>query len=323
MLRGQPLSTREKNSNLHKAKKAKNDEFYTQLSDIERELKHYKGHFRDKVVYCNCDDHESSNFFRYFSLKFEELGLKRLISSCYVPDGNGRSSYLVYEGDKNGNNMPDPEEIETVQLLGNGDFRSPESTELLLQADIVVTNPPFSLFREYIAQLIAYDKKFLIVGNQNAITYKEIFPLIRDGKLWLGHGFQAGNAYFKTPYTDGYAKGVYDPQTGLVKFRNACWFTNLDHGKRHEPLILYRDYDPGDYPKYDNYDAIEVSRVKNIPKDYYGVMGVPITFLDKFCPEQFEILGLDRYIEDNPNYGRRFRIDKKEKYARILIRRKQ
>jgi hypothetical protein len=201
--------------------------------------------------------------------------------------------YLEYEGDKNGNFIPDMEEIGIKPLKEDGDFRSEESIELLKQADIVVTNPPFSLFREYVAQLIEYDKQFLIIGSMNAITYREIFPLIKENKLWLGNGFTAGNAYFKVPVGNGvnYASGVYDEETGLVKFRNVVWFTNLDYEERHEDLVLYKKYTPEEYPKYDNYDAINVNKIKDIPMDYDGAMGVPITFLDKYNPSQFEIIG--------------------------------
>ena len=288
------------NATLTQAKKAQKDEFYTQLSDIERELAHYKDHFRGKTVLCNCDDPYISNFFRYFAFNFEHLGLKRLITTCYKNQNmdlfsmntNERAIWLEYLGDKNGDRVPSPDEIGIHYFKGDGDFRSAECIELLKQADIVVTNPPFSLFREYVAQLIEYDKKFLIIGNINAITYKEIFPLIMMNKIWLGYGFQAGNAYFKIPNDaiKDYADGVYNKDTGLVKFRNCTWFTNLDHEKRHEELILYKTYNPDDYPKYDNYDAINVDKTSDIPGDYDGVMGVPITFLDKYNPEQFEIV---------------------------------
>lgn len=289
------------NTNLQKAKDSKKDEFYTQLSDIERELKHYKHHFKDKVVYCNCDDPRVSNFFHYFSYSFEQLGLKKLMATCYKSqqmdlfslNDSEQAIYLEYEGDKNGNFIPDLEEIGIKPLKEDGDFRSEESIELLKQANIVVTNPPFSLFREYVAQLIEYNKHFLIIGSMNAITYKEIFPLIKENKLWLGNGFTAGNAYFKVPVGNGgnYASGVYDEETGLVKFRNVVWFTNLDYEERHEDLVLYKKYTPEEYPKYDNYDAINVNKIKDIPLDYDGAMGVPITFLDKYNPDQFEIIG--------------------------------
>lgn len=286
------------NTSLHRAKKEKNDEFYTQLSDIERELKHYKPHFKDKVVLCNCDDPRISNFFHYFSYNFEELGLKKLVTTCYKnqerdlfsENKSDKAVYLEYTGDKNGENIPNPNEIEVKKLKGDGDFRSKECIELLKKADIVVTNPPFSLFREYVEQLINYDKKFVIIGSLNAITYAEIFKLIKDNKLWLGNGFKGGNAYFKTPYPEEYAEGVYNKETGLVKFRNINWYTNLDIAKRHEDLILYKKYTPEEYPKYDNYDAINVNRVAEIPIDYEGCMGVPITFIDKYNPEQFKIM---------------------------------
>jgi hypothetical protein len=334
---------------LHKAREAKKDEFYTQLSDIEKELSHYKEHFIGKVVFCNCDDPRVSNFFHYFSHKFDTLGLKKLITTCYKSQNADLFSendsetavYLEYAGEKNRGKVPTPERIGLQQLDGDGDFRSNECIELLKQADIVVTNPPFSLFREYVAQLINYKKKFIIIGSQNAITYKEIFDLIKGNKIWLGHGFENGNAFFRTPSGESYASGVYDPETGLVKFRNVAWFTNLDLQKRHEELILFNKYAQEEYPTYDNYDAIEVSRTKDIPMDYDGAMGVPITFLDKHNPEQFEILGITdrdnnsglktkKYTdEDVPNPGdlnRRgvIKIGKtlKPTYARLLIQRK-
>ena len=288
------------NKNLNKAKEAKKDEFYTQLEDINNELKHYREHFRGKTVLCNCDDPRVSNFFTYFAYNFEFLGLKKLITTCYKNQNADlfsqgqceKAVYLVYEGDKNGNHIPDAEEIGVLPLEGDGDFRSRECIELLKEADIVVTNPPFSLFREYVAQLIEYDKKFLIIGNVNAVKYKEIFPLFQQNKLWLGYGFNAGNAYFSIPKTDKeYAAGVYDVNTKLVKFRNCHWFTNLETAKRHEGLILYKKYTPEEYPKYENFDAIDVAKTENIPLDYDGLMGVPITFMDKYNPEQFEIIG--------------------------------
>lgn len=295
-----------KNSSLAKARDAKQDEFYTQLSDIEKELKHYKKHFKGKVVYCNCDDPRVSGFFHYFSYNFEKLGLKKLIATCYKSaerdlfssNDSEAAIMLEYTGDKDNNNVPDPSEIGIVKLKGDGDFRSEESIELLKQADIVVTNPPFSLFREFISQLFDYEKKFIVVGSKNAITYKEIFGLIKDNRLWLGNGFSTGNAYFKIPPENArnYANGVYDKVTGLVKFRNVGWFTNLDIAKRHEELILFRDYNERDYPRYVNYDAIEVGTVKDIPRDYDGEMGVPITFLDIYNPDQFEIVGSSRTL---------------------------
>ena len=317
------------NKTLTLAKKAKNDEFYTQLGDIERELKHYKQHFKGKTVLCNCDDPRVSNFFKYFALNFELLGLKRLIATCYKSkeinifsqNNSEQAVYIVYEGDKNNNHIVDNEEIEVKPLKGDGDFRSKECVELLKQADIVVTNPPFSLFREYITQLIEYDKSFIVIGNYNAITYKEIFPLIKNNKLWLGNGFSGGNAYFNIiPTRRTFANGVYDESTQLVKFRNCCWYTNLDIKKRHEELILYKCYSPEEYPKYDNYDAINVNKVKEIPVDYDGVMGVPITFMDKYNPKQFEIIGqMANTNIDEYNFGYPF-VRKERKYARILIR---
>ena len=315
------------NKTLSAANKAKQDEFYTQLSDIENELKHYKEHFKGKVVFCNCDDPYESNFFKYFAMNFNHLGLKKLICTCYATSPImykqltlfGEEEELCEEitnkkpykieitevKDMNGDGAVDLQDIELLLksvdgkpelLKGDGDFRSDECVELLKQADIVVTNPPFSLFREYVAQLIEYDKKFLIIGNQNAITYKEIFPLLKNNIIWLGYGFKGGNAYFSIPNykqeSNRFANGVYNSETGLVKFRNCAWFTNLDIQKRHENLILYRNYTPEEYPTYDNYNAIEVSKVSEIPCDYDGVMGVPITFMDKYSPQQFEILGL-------------------------------
>ena len=238
---------------------------------------------------------------------------------------------MEYQGDTNQNRTPDVDEIGVQYLKGDGDFRSAESIELLKQADIVVTNPPFSLFREYVAQLIAYNKKFVIIGAYNAITYKEIFPLIKENKMWLGYGFRSGNAYFKTPYYKEFAKGVYNEETGLVKFRNVTWYTNLDIAKRHEDLILYKAYTPEEYPKYDNYDAINVDKTKEIPMDYPGAMGVPITFLDKYNPEQFEILNSNHFRKNETvpykSHGlikdKEGSINGKPKYVRILIKNKR
>ncbi len=318
------------NTILNKAKSAKKDEFYTRLEDINSELCHYKEHFRGKTVLCNCDDPRVSNFFTYFAYNFEFLGLKKLITTCYKSqdmdlfsqNGCERAVYLEYEGDKNGNHIPDAEEIGVKPLEGDGDFRSKECIKLLDEADIVVTNPPFSLFREYVAQLIEHGKNFLIIGNQNNVTYKDVFSLISGNRMWLGYKY--GDMAFKVPDS-------YEPRTTRYwvdesgqkwrSFGNICWFTNLDIQKRHENLILYKKYNPEEYRNYDNYDAINVNRVSDIPCDYDGVMGVPITFLDKYNPDQFEILGIDRYIEDNPRPNKRFTIDGTEIYARILIRR--
>lgn len=277
-----------KNNNLHNAKKQKNDEFYTRLEDIEKEMCHYREHFRGKVIYCNCDDPKESNFFRFFSLQFEFLGLKKLISTGYKENGHGVA--YIYEGDKNGNNLPDDSEIQTYELQGNGDFRSDECVEFLKEADVIVTNPPFSLFREVVAQLVAYDKKFLLLGNNNAITYKEIFPLIMQNKLWLGY---SNNKTMEFVLSDSYEKwDRIENGKKIGKVPAISWFTNLEHDHRNRPLDLAQRYDPRYYPKYDNYDAIECSKVMDIPRDYNGVIGVPITFLDKYCPTQFKIVGI-------------------------------
>ena len=313
------------NKNLNQAKSAKKDEFYTQLADIENELRHYKEHFKDKIVLCNCDDPRVSNFFHYFSYNFEQLGLKKLITTCYKSqerdlfsqNNSERAIWLEYAGDHNGNNIPDPEEIGINYLKGDGDFRSPECVELLKQADIVVTNPPFSLFREYVAQLIKYEKKFVIVGHQNAIHYKEIFPLIEKNELWLGYGFKGGAGHFISKYEDTATAG--DHREGMIRVSGVNWFTNLEIQKRHEDLILYKTYNSEEYPSYDNYDAINVNKTSDIPMDYNGLMGVPITFLDKYNPEQFEILGTSTM--DMPK-GAPY-VAGKRIYERILIRRRQ
>lgn len=287
-----------KNANLIRAKAAKKDEFYTQLSDIENELRHYKEHFKDKVVYCNCDDPRVSNFFKFFSLNFERLGLKKLITTCYKNQEIDlfsrhdveRAIMLEYYGDQDGNHMPDLHEINVIPLQGDGDFRSAECIELLKQADIVCTNPPFSLFRKYVGQLMKYNKKFLIIGHQSNVSYQDVFPLIKENKVWLGYGFRGGAGHFISNYED-YATAS-DRKEGMIRVSGVHWFTNLKHTKRHEDLTLYKKYSPEEYPKYENYDAIEVGRTKDIPMDWKGAMGVPVTFLDKFNPEQFEIIGL-------------------------------
>lgn len=300
-----PSGTSASNTSLHAAKKAKNDEFYTQLYDIENELKHYKEHFRGKVVFCNCDDPDWSSFWVYFQEGFEHLGLARLIATHY---SQGKSSYkLEFDGRRSADGKPI---VRQTDLEGDGDFRSAECVELLKEADIVVTNPPFSLFREYVGQLVEHGKQFLVIGSQNAITYKETFKLIRENRLWLGN---AKPKQFKQP--DG----------SIKTFGNICWFTNLPHKKRNEELILFRAYSGNEhrYPKYDNYDAIEVSKVVDIPADYAGVMGVPITFLDKYNPEQFEIVGIDRQlIEELTGKVSRFFKGGAELYARIVIKRR-
>ena len=302
------------NANLLNAKRAKNDEFYTQLSDIENELKHYKSHFAGKVVYCNCDDARKSNFFRFFQKKFNDYGLKKLITTSYNENGHG--SVLVYEGDTNGNGKLDEHEIKVGELKGNGDFRSEECIELLKESDIVVTNPPFSLFREYISTLVQYGKKFLVIGNNNAITNKEIFPLIKENKLWLGF---SDNKTMEFVMPDSYEKYNYIDKKGrkIGKVPAISWFTNLEHSKRNDEIILYKKYTPEEFPKYDNYDAIEVSRVCEIPKDYNGVMGVPITFLGKYNPSQFEIVKFRKGDDDKD-----LCVNGKCPYFRILIRKK-
>ncbi len=327
-----------KNELLHKAGKHKKDEFYTQLSDIERELKHYKNHLKGKVIYCNCDDPRVSNFFHYFSYNFEKLGLKKLIATCYKnqnmdlfsQNNSEQAIYLEYVGDKNKNSIPDPKEIGIKPLKGDGDFRSKECIELLKQADIVVTNPPFSLFREYVAQLIEYDKKFIIIGHQNAISYREIFKLIMDNKLWLGYGFNRNMAHFINPNYEDYAADA-DHKEGMIRVSGVVWFTNLDIQKRHEDLILYKTYrgNESEYPKYDYYDAINVDKTKDIPMDYKGQIGVPITFIDKYNPDQFEIIdGIGRYsMLTGPTEKTKgtylTKVDGKPKYARIVIKNKR
>ena len=305
------------NKNLQNANKNKKDEFYTQLTDIEKELRHYKDHFKGKTIFCNCDDPFESNFFKYFAMNFNFLGLKKLIATCYDGSPIAGDELPLFEvessqtekkaykieitevTDENGDGAIDLADVELLiknhkntltTLKGNGDFRSDECIELLKQADIVVTNPPFSLFREYVAQLVQHDKKFIIIGNQTAITYKEIFPLIKENKLWLGFGFKGGAAHFRSPYQD--TATATDHKEGMIRVSGVVWFTNLDIKKRHETLDLYKRYTADEYPKYENYDAINVGKTTDIPYDYSGIIGVPITFLDKFNPEQFEILGM-------------------------------
>ena len=349
---------------LAKAKDAKKDEFYTQLPDIEKELMHYKSYFRDKVVFCNCDDPYESNFFKYFALNFNALGLKKLMATCYNGSPVSGNELLLDFGDTvddpkkvaykveisevtdcNGDGAVDLSDVRTLLqndknvisiLKGNGDFRSAECVALLQEADIVVTNPPFSLFREYVAQLVEYDKKFIILGNMNAITYKEVFSLIKEDKMWIGYGFNL-SMIFKTTYPNPLeanrqyvrAKG-FDPDKNFVKTPAIAWYTNIDTKKRHEDLILYKRYSPDEYPKYDNYDAINVDKVSDIPYDYDGVIGVPITFLDKYNPEQFEIIDINPHFFSivaqglpKPKQLALHNVGQKDPYARILIRRRQ
>lgn len=352
------------NKNLNDAKKAKKDEFYTQLTDIERELQHYWPHFRDKVVLCNCDDPYESNFFKYFALRFNQLGLKKLICTCYDgspmsgtqlslfsldPDGcEKKTAYKVViteVKDMNGDGAVDLSDVEYLirndknvlsALQGNGDFRSKECIELLKQADIVVTNPPFSLFREYIAQLMEFGKKFLIVGNQGAIIYKEIFPYVINNKIWLGYGFKGGAAHFVSPYED--TATATDHKEGMIRVSGVHWFTNLEIPKRNEEIDLVCKYSEEEYPTFENYNAINVGRTQDIPYDYPGIMGVPITFLDKYNPNQFEIIwqasgntrasapqeilqkvGYRIHPEDRGGCGV---VKGKRQYSRILIRNK-
>ena len=341
------------NGHLRKAKRKRYDEFYTQLSDIENELRHYAGHFRDKIVYCNCDDPRVSNFFHYFSHNFEHLGLKKLVTTCYKnqqPDmfsqhDDKRAIMLEYDGFRDGDVVPRVEDIGIRAMEEDGDFRSQECIELLKQADIVVTNPPFSLFREFVAQLIDHHKQFLIIGNMNAVTYKDLFPLIKDERVWLGPSIRSGDRTFGVPdhYPLEAATAWIDADGNrFIRVKGVRWFTNLDHRQRHEELILYKRYSPGEYPTYDNYDAINVDRAAEIPIDWHGAMGVPITYLDKHNPGQFEILGItDRdnnsglktkeyTASEVPNSGDLNRrgviwVDgaRKPTYVRLLIRRVQ
>ena len=376
------------NSNLYSSRGDKADEFYTQLSLIENELKHYRQHFKGKVVLCNCDDPYESNFFKYFAMNFNSLGLKKLITTCYATspvigeemqyfvDKGGQLSFVEAPGsipvqkdskakrpykveitevtDENGDGRVDLADVEylmrnkknTMTLLdGDGDFRSPECVELLKQADVIVTNPPFSLFREYVALLMEYEKFFVIIGNQNACTYKEIFPLLKNDVMWLG--YNSGHFWFKVP--DSYEEKKTDfkiDETGQKwrRMGNICWFTNLDIEKRHENMTLFRNYTPEAYPTYDNYNAIEVGKTADIPCDYFGVMGVPITFMSQYSPEQFEVVGITCNDKENlwgiktKNYtaedAKNYTIlnaasvlikngKYKATYARILVRRKQ
>lgn len=347
------------NKNLNAAKVAKKDEFYTQLSDIERELQHYWKHFRGKVVLCNCDDPYESNFFKYFALRFNQLGLKKLICTCYNGSPvTGNELAIHFDGfdddepkkiaykveitevkDENGDGAVDLSDVQyllkndknVLSILKTGDFRSQECIELLKEADIVVTNPPFSLFREYIGQLMEYQKKFLIIGHQNAIHYKEVFPLIKDNLVWLGYGFKGAAGHFFSPYEDVATTG--DHKENMIRVSGVTWFTNLEIPKRHEILDLVCRYSPDEYPKYDNFEGIDVGKTVDIPFDYDGVMGVPDTMLYSFNPEQFEIIGLGngdlaKQIGITKNYRGRtdlaFTKDGKHKcpYSRILIRNK-
>lgn len=351
------------NKVLNKAGVAKKDEFYTQLTDIEKEMRYYRDYFKGKTVLCNCDDPFESNFFKYFAMNFNSLGLKKLIATCYstspivytqlsmfdegeivAVDYKGKKPYKVIISkveDENGDGRVDLADVEYLLrnkrnvltlLEGDGDFRSEECIELLKQADVVVTNPPFSLFREYIAQLMEYEKDFIIIGNQNAITYKEIFPLFMNNQIWYGASIHSHGRDFKVP--DDYPLEAYEFRTDengikYINVKGVRWFTNIDYKERHEKLILYKSYSPDDYPRYDNYNAIEVGKTADIPCDYDEVMGVPISFVDKYNPDQFVILGcsdngavpdeykLPHFKRHNEPY-----VHGQKKYKRIFIRRK-
>ncbi len=364
------------NDNVHASRSGKTDEFYTQLSLVESELKHYRQHFKGKIVLCNCDDPYESNFFKYFAMNFNSLGLKKLITTCYATSpvigeemqyfvaANGQLSFVEQPGsvpvqkeskekrpykveitevtDENADGRVDLADVEflmrnrknTMTLLDDdGDFRSSECVELLKQADIVITNPPFSLFREYIALLIEHKKDFCVIGNQNALSYREIFPLVKNNEMWLG--YNSGHFWFKVP--DSYEEKKTDfkiDETGQKwrRMGNICWYTNMDIEKRHENMTLFRIYSPESYPVYDNYNAIEVGRTADIPCDYFGVMGVPLTFMCQYNPDQFEIVGQTHSGDTTPEveqlrtdivHRHGGRIAGKEKFARILIRRKQ
>ncbi|MCH5159474.1 MAG: adenine-specific methyltransferase EcoRI family protein [Clostridiales bacterium] len=343
------------NEILVSARKNKADEFYTQLVDIELELKHYKEHFKEKVVFCNCDDPYESNFFKYFAINFNHLGLKKLIATCYdsspiafeqeslfadikpkLYTNYDRHAYKIEINEVLDYNCDGAVDLSDVKYLlknsqnaltllkGNGDFRSEECIELLKQADIVVTNPPFSLFREYVAQLMAFNKKFIIIGNQNAVTYKEIFKLLKENKLWFGQSIHSGDREFRVPsYYPLQAAGfrIDEKGTKYIRVKGVRWYTNLDFIERHEYLTLYKKYTPEEFPKYDNYDAINVNKTADIPCDYAGLIGVPITFLDKYNPDQFEIMGLDDHRVEWR--GRGPDLNGKAMYRRIIIRRKQ
>ena len=345
------------NQSLNRALKAKQDEFYTQMDDISNELKHYREHFHGKKVLCNCDDPYESNFFKYFALNFNTLGLKKLIATCYCGspvvgsemlfeiDGEGKllrkKAYMVEiteVGDYNGDGAVNLSDVQYLiqndknvltvlhgdDRYGAGDFRSTECVELLNEADIVCTNPPFSLFREYVALLMKYEKKFLIIGGQNALKYKEIFPLLMHNSMWLG--YKSGDMSFQVPeYYEARETRYWQDETGQ-KWRslgNICWYTNLDIAKRHEQMDLWKHYDSNNYPHYDNFDAINVDKVIDIPCDYYGLMGVPITFMDKYSPDQFEIVGVLNHGCDSAFDLAKPTLNGKDLYSRILIRRKK
>ncbi len=346
-----------RNNGLGAAKSAKKDEFYTQLTDIEKEMRHYRSHFKGKTVLCNCDDPFESNFFKYFVLNFNRLGLKKLVATCYFSspimgsqlrcraDTNGQMELSFEENapaddgakrpykavvtvvyDKTGDGGVDMFDVvelfrsgenQLTELEGDGDFRSGECLALLEEADIVVTNPPFSLFREYVGTLMEHEKKFIIIGNQNAITYKDFFPYLMKNEIWLGNGFAGNVGFFSSPYEDTAVSSQH--KEGMIRVSGVMWFTNLDIKKRHEQLILVRRYNPEEYLRYDNYDAINVDKTTDIPCDYAGMMGVPITFLDKYNPEQFEIVGISKtwFGAATKIYGQQIQVDKNGKRSSV------
>ena len=296
------------NSSLRTAKRVKNDEFYTRYEDIEAEVMKYRKQFKDKVVYLPCDDpaEKKTEFWAFFVNNFDAFGLKKLIATHY--DENGSAYKIWIDGDTTGDGFIDDGDALQENLEGNGDFRSPECMDIMRECDIVVTNPPFSLFREFVDALMSTDKKFLIIGNQNAFTYKEIFKLIRENKIWTGYNM---------------VKKFNQPDGSIKEFGNVCWFTNMENSKRNEEFVFTKTYNPIDYPKYDNYDAIEVSKIVNIPSDYDGVMGVPITFIYKYNPNDFEILGDSRYHDGSDTANDINFINGKGLYRRVLIRRRK
>jgi Adenine-specific methyltransferase EcoRI len=316
------------NAGLNKANKAKNDEFYTQLTDIEKEIGHYKDHLKGKVIFCNCDDPEESYFWNYFAQNFEHFGLKKLVSTHFEIE---KPSYkLEIVADINGDGRINKLDTVRTPLTQNGDFRSPECIEILKEADIVVTNPPFSLFREYVAQLFEYEKKFIIIGNLNAISYKEVFQLIKENKIWPWCSLDGRNIWYRIP--NDYEKyHKIENGTKYAFVASTIWFTNLDHKKRHEEIILYKTYNETEYPHYDNYDAININKTKDIPVDYAGAMGVPITFLLKYNPDQFEILSSNDFRKNDKTPFKEHGLIKdkdsaingKPTYVRIVIRNKK
>ena len=317
------------NKTLQKAKNQSKNEFITSLSDVEDEMRNYKKHFKDKVILCNCDDPHVSAFFTFFSFKFEDFKIKKLITTCFKnqnldlfsKNDNEKAIYLEYNGDLNQNKIPDREEIDVKLLKGDGDFRSEECINFLKKSDIVVTNPPFSLFKEYIAQLIKFDKKFIIMGNHNALTYKEVYPLIHDNKIWLG--VNCGTKKFEVP--DNYDEKNIKIINGkrISTMGNVVWYTNLDIRRKREKLLLHKNFNPKDYPEYDNFEAIHIEKLNDIPMDYDKPMGVPITFLFRDYEDAFELLGnVGSYGEDGYSLKSQIFLNGKKKFKRLLVKRK-